>query len=106
MMCPLPFHEIRHMRSLECGGDTEDILTRLVEVWFRIAAVAGALGLWAAAQKDLEGTIAAFKRALALGGSRILPELFQAAGLPFDFGPSRMTELMEEAARVPGIIGG
>ena len=34
--------------------------------------------------------------ALALGGSRPLPELFEAAGLDFDFGPDTMKRLMDE----------
>jgi len=46
----------------------------------------GALGLWAAYRKDPRGAINAYERALALGGSKPLPELFRAAGMPFDFG--------------------
>jgi oligoendopeptidase F len=48
----------------------------------------GALGIWTQYRKDPKASIAAYKRALALGGSRTLPELFEAAGLPFDFGPN------------------
>jgi oligoendopeptidase F len=47
----------------------------------------GALGIWVQYRKDPEASVAAYKRALALGGSKTLPELFKAAGLPFDFGP-------------------
>ncbi len=47
----------------------------------------GALGLWTKYMKDPQGAIDAYKNALALGGSKPLPELFQAAELPFDFGP-------------------
>jgi len=47
----------------------------------------GALGLWAAYRKDPRGAIGAYERALALGGSKPLPELFRAADMPFDFGP-------------------
>lgn len=46
----------------------------------------GALGVWSQWQRDHAAGIAAYRRALALGGSRPLPELFKAAGLPFDFG--------------------
>ncbi|MFQ6033332.1 MAG: M3 family oligoendopeptidase [Candidatus Bipolaricaulia bacterium] len=45
----------------------------------------GALGVWRNAEEDKAGTIAAYRGALALGGSRPLPELFAAAGLRFDF---------------------
>jgi oligoendopeptidase F len=47
----------------------------------------GALGIWTQYRRDPETGVAAYKRALALGGSRTLPELFEAAGLYFDFGP-------------------
>lgn len=50
----------------------------------------GALGIWLAAQKDRSGAVRAYRQALALGGSRPLPDLFQAAGLPFDFGPDAL----------------
>jgi oligoendopeptidase F len=46
----------------------------------------GALGIWEKAQRDRAGALEAYKRALSLGGSRPLPELFRAAGIEFDFG--------------------
>ncbi|HIC95797.1 TPA: M3 family oligoendopeptidase [Candidatus Bipolaricaulota bacterium] len=49
----------------------------------------GALGIWQRAKADREGAVGAYRRALGLGGSRPLPELFRAAGLVFDFsGPT------------------
>ncbi len=55
----------------------------------------GALGLWQNAREDKPGALQAYLRALALGGSRPLPELFATAGLRFDF--SR--ETLARAAR-------
>jgi oligoendopeptidase F len=55
----------------------------------------GALQLWLNAAGDRRGTLAAYQRALALGGSRPLPELFAAAGLRFDFGPATVRRLMD-----------
>ena len=49
----------------------------------------GALQVWARSKKDKAQALADYHRALALGGSRPLPELFQAAGCRFDF--SRQT---------------
>jgi oligoendopeptidase F len=46
----------------------------------------GALGVWGQWQRDHAAGVAAYCRALALGGSRPLPELFKAAGLSFNFG--------------------
>ena len=55
----------------------------------------GALGIWTRYLKDPNAAVEAYKRALALGGSRPLPELFKAADLPFDFGP----EIVQSCAR-------
>ncbi|MEM9066467.1 MAG: M3 family oligoendopeptidase [Planctomycetota bacterium] len=66
----------------------------------------GALGLWLISLE--QGSAAAlerYKAALKLGGSRPLPELFEAAGLPFDFGDEtvgRLTERLEsELSKLP-----
>ncbi|HEY7091532.1 MAG TPA: M3 family oligoendopeptidase [Ktedonobacterales bacterium] len=45
----------------------------------------GAAQVWANALKDQAGAVAAYRRALALGGSATLPELFTAAGVRFAF---------------------
>ena len=39
-------------------------------------------------QNDHREAIASYKAALSLGASRSLPDLFKAAGLEWDFGPS------------------
>lgn len=51
----------------------------------------GALGLWETSQRDEEVALAHYKRALSLGGSRPLPELFQAAGLEFGLGTGNIS---------------
>jgi oligoendopeptidase F len=49
-------------------------------------AYLGALQLWRrATEGDPAGAVAAYRAALSLGGSRPLPELFEAAGLRFGF---------------------
>ncbi len=45
----------------------------------------GALQVWANSKKDKAQTLREYHHALSLGGSRPLPELFQAAGCRFDF---------------------
>ncbi len=45
----------------------------------------GALQVWANSGKDKARALRQYQRALALGGSRPLPELFAAAGCRFDF---------------------
>ena len=55
----------------------------------------GALQLWAHFRDDQGGALEAYRHALALGGSRPLPELFAAAGCRFEFGPKRLQPLMD-----------
>jgi oligoendopeptidase F len=45
----------------------------------------GALQVWQKAERDLDAAVRRFRRALALGGAKPLPELFRAAGIRFDF---------------------
>ena len=56
----------------------------------------GALGLWLIAkERGPAEAIKLYKRALTLGGSRPLPELFATADLPFDFGPQTIGRIVE-----------
>ena len=55
----------------------------------------GALQIWQRSLRDRQGAVADYKKALALGGSRPLPELFAAAGARFDFGDRLISSLME-----------
>jgi oligoendopeptidase F len=55
----------------------------------------GALQVWMNSKRDREGALAAYQRGLALGGSRPLPELFQAAGCTFDFSVATVKPLIQ-----------
>ena len=55
----------------------------------------GALQIWANSKANKADALAAYKRGLALGGSRPLPELFAAAGCKFDFSRGTIAPLME-----------
>jgi oligoendopeptidase F len=59
-------------------------------------ALIGALQLWSLARRDPRQAVKQYRAALALGGSRALPELFAAAGLRFEFGSKLMRKLVEE----------
>jgi len=54
----------------------------------------GALQVWSRYKSNPEKTVIEFKKGLALGGSRSLPELFQASGLVFDPQGSQLKDLM------------
>ncbi|MBZ5859030.1 M3 family oligoendopeptidase [Flavihumibacter profundi] len=55
----------------------------------------GAIGMWMQFKEDKEKALDNYCQALALGGTRTLPELYKAAGIPFDLGPDRVKTLME-----------
>lgn len=55
----------------------------------------GALQLWRDAQHDPVGTMQRYKQALALGGTRGLPEIYAAAGARLIFDEAGMRELVD-----------
>ncbi len=55
----------------------------------------GALQVWANSKQDKAQALNDYKKALALGGSRPLPELFQAAGAKFEFDAATIKPLVE-----------
>lgn len=65
----------------------------------------GALQLWLKHREDPAGAVAGYRKALALGGTRKLPELFEAAGLRFALDEATLrpllTAVMEEVERLP-----
>ena len=57
----------------------------------------GALQVWANSRQDKAKALADYKKALALGGSRPLPELFAAAGCKFQFDAATLRPLIQLA---------
>jgi oligoendopeptidase F len=55
----------------------------------------GALQVWMNSRKDYAHAVALYRNGLALGGSRPLPELFEAGGLKFDFSEKTLRPLIE-----------
>ncbi|RUL88612.1 M3 family oligoendopeptidase [Tautonia sociabilis] len=56
----------------------------------------GALQVWRRSRSDRQAAVSSYRSALALGGSRPLPELFEAAGATFDFSAATIAPLMRE----------
>ncbi|MCD6128551.1 M3 family oligoendopeptidase [Candidatus Bipolaricaulota bacterium] len=52
----------------------------------------GALGIWTQSLRDQKEALGNYKKALSLGGSKPLPELFRAAALDFDFGERAVSQ--------------
>ena len=58
----------------------------------------GALQLWLQFRDQPEQTLRNYRKGLALGGSRPLPELFAEAGIKFDFSAATMAPIMQALA--------
>ena len=54
----------------------------------------GAIGIWLQSLKSVDTAVNNYRKALALGGSKALPELFAAAGLKFDFSANTVEPLV------------
>jgi oligoendopeptidase F len=65
----------------------------------------GALQLWMKARENPRQALANYRAALALGGTRPLPDLFAAAGIRFDFSERTLAPLVnavrDELAQLP-----
>jgi len=55
----------------------------------------GAIGMWMQYKKNPEQALDNYMKALSLGGTKTLPELYNAAGLTFDFSPENIKALMD-----------
>ena len=55
----------------------------------------GAIGMWMQYKNNREQAMDNYCKALALGGTRTLPQLFETAGLTFDFSPEKIKVLMK-----------
>ncbi len=62
-------------------------------------ATIGAFQLWRNEREDHDGAVAAYRKALGLGGSRGLTELFEAAGIRFAMDREILGELMPHVER-------
>jgi oligoendopeptidase F len=55
----------------------------------------GALQIWRRSLIDRAGAVADYRKALAIGGARPLPQLFEAAGAKFEFSEASLGPLMD-----------
>jgi len=98
----------RFMGGVDWGGLDEEMVTgwhrklHIHQVPFYYVeyglAQLGAVQVWANALRDQAGAVARYRRALALGGTAALPQLFAAAGAKFAFDTAtlgRYVDLME-----------
>jgi len=55
----------------------------------------GAIGMWMQYQKNPKQALENYMNALALGGTKTLPELYKTAGIEFNFSPNYVKTLMD-----------
>lgn len=55
----------------------------------------GAIGMWMQYQQNPKQALERYMDALALGGTKTLPELYQTAGIEFNFSPHYVKKLMD-----------
>jgi oligoendopeptidase F len=55
----------------------------------------GSIGMWMQYKKDPEKALDNYMNSLSLGGTKTLPQLYEAAGLTFDFSPENIKTLMD-----------
>ncbi len=55
----------------------------------------GAIGMWKQFKLNKKEALNNYCNALSLGGTKTLPQLFETAGLKFDFSPNTIKELMD-----------
>ena len=55
----------------------------------------GAIGLWMQFKQNQQEALQHYINALSLGGTKTLPQLYEAAGLKFDFSPGHIQTLMD-----------
>ena len=55
----------------------------------------GAIGMWVQYQQNPNAALENYMNALALGGTKTLPELYQTAGIEFNFSPNYVKNLMD-----------
>jgi oligoendopeptidase F len=55
----------------------------------------GAIGMWKQYKENPAAAIENYTKALSMGGTQTLPELYKTAGLSFDFSSEKISELMD-----------
>ena len=55
----------------------------------------GAIAMWRSYKQNPKQTIENYKKALALGYTKTIPQLYEAAGIKFDFSPAYVKELAD-----------
>lgn len=86
---------IEHFREVEWHRQGHIFRQPFYYIEYGIALL-GALQLWIQTATDSPTSISRYRAALALGGSRPLPELFETAGLRFEFGESLIRPVVEK----------
>lgn len=81
--------------AMQWTGQTHLFQNAFYYIEYAIAQLA-ALQVWRNYRRDTAGTVAAYRRALSLGATLPLPDLFAALGVDFDLSPATVGELVAD----------
>ena len=65
----------------------------------------GAIAMWKQYKENKQAALDNYVKALSLGGTKTLPELYKAAGIRFDFSPAYVKELADFVKKEMDAIG-
>jgi oligoendopeptidase F len=89
----LDFSDLEHFRKYSWQRQLHLYEVPFYYIEYGIAQL-GAIGMWKQLKQNKASALNNYMRALELGGTRTLPELYEAAGLKFNFSPGYISELM------------
>lgn len=91
------WHDLHDAQAMQWIAQTHVFNHPLYYIEYGIAQVS-ALQIWRRYRRDPRGAVDAYRRALAMGGTRPLPELFATAGVEFDLSPAMLERLVADVA--------
>jgi len=89
---------LEEAQAMQWIGQTHLFQHAFYYVEYGIAQI-GALQVWSNYRRDPARAVEAYRRALAMGGTRPLPELFAAAGVKFDLSAAMLGRLVDDVMR-------
>lgn len=90
----IDFTGLEHFRAIAWQRQLHLFEVPFYYIEYGIAQL-GAIGMWMQFQTAPQKALENYMNALALGGTRTLPELYQTAGIEFNFTPAYVQKLMD-----------
>lgn len=89
----IDFSGLEHFRSYSWQRQLHLFEVPFYYIEYGIAQL-GAIGMWKQYRENPEEALENYMKGLSLGGTKTLPDLYESAGIAFDFSPEKISELM------------